>query len=293
MAELLDRYSLEMTTSDIGAVATAGELIDAGTEVSITYLPKDTPDARIATAIAVRRAGWVPVPHVSARRLLSREDLNAFLQLLSRQASVDRVFVVGGDPTTPEGPYEDALAIIRDDALLQHGIRKVGIAGYPEGHPRIAQEQLWTALRDKQAALAARGQSCEIVTQFSFNAEAVLRWLAQLRQEGITAPLKIGIPGPATAQSLLRYAARCGVGVSSKIMARYGLSLAKLLSPVGPELLIEELEGNLNPAVHGEVTLHLYPFGGLERTARWMCQFRSARRCAMPVTSPRTGTAGG
>lgn len=293
MTLLLNRYSLEITARDIGALEAAREIMDAHTEVSITYLPGDERNATIAAATAVRGAGMVPMPHISARRLPSSQDLNAFLERLTSEAHIDRVFVVGGDLVTPQGPYEDALAVIRSEHLRRYGIRKVGIAGYPEGHPSIPRDRLWLALRDKQAALAALGHSCEIVTQFSFDAEAILRWLEQLRQQGSTACVKIGIPGPASVKSLLRYAARCGVNVSTKMMAKYGLSLAKLLSRVGPEALIEELEASLNPARHGDVILHLYPFGGLERTARWVSQFRASRRRAASTPVEISGTTGG
>ena len=268
-------------------LAAVRQLTAPGTEVSITFLPGEERDARIDAAAAVRRAGMTPVPHIAARRIPSLEELDDFLGGLSHRAQVDRVFVVAGDSVDqPEGPFKDALALIRSGRLARYGVRKVGITGYPDGHPSISETQLWEALKRKHDTLTALGHSCEIVSQFSFDAEAVMRWLARLREAHIATPVKIGIPGPASVKSLLRFAARCGVGASTRVMAKYGLSLSKLLSSAGPDALVEELQANLEPMRHGEVRLHLYAFGGLERTARWAHEFRSARKQRIPAAAP-------
>ena len=52
-------------------------------------------------------------------------------------------------------------------------------------------------------------------------------------------------------------------------MAKYGLSITKLLGTAGPDRLIEGLAEGLQPA-HGDVRLHFYPFGGIERTVAWI-----------------------
>lgn len=284
VASLIDQPSLEMTIKDVPVLPAVRQLTGPDTEVSITFLPGEGCEARVEAAAAARRTGMIPVPHIAARRICSVEELDTFLEGLTHRAKVDRVFVVAGDSVGgPEGPFEDALALIRSGRLARYGIRKVGITGYPEGHPSISETQLWQALRHKHDTLTALGHSCEIVSQFSFDAEAVLRWLARLREERIATPVKIGIPGPASVKSLLRFAARCGVGASTRVMARYGLSLSKLLGAAGPETLIEELEANLDPARHGEVRLHLYAFGGLERTARWAHDFRASRPQRIPI----------
>jgi methylenetetrahydrofolate reductase (NADPH) len=74
---------------------------------------------------------------------------------------------------------------------------------------------------------------------------------------------------------LLAFAARCGVGASTKVMKKYGLSLTKLLSKARPDQLIQEYATGLDPARHGEVLIHIYPFGGLRATAVWVRDFRA------------------
>jgi len=268
--ELLRDYSLEITVKDVANFTEAASQLVPGTAVSITFLPGDEPDISVTYAKAVKHLGFEPVSHISARRLKSREELETFLARLSGEAGVTRAFVVAGDPPQPEGPYEDALSIIRSGLLAKHGIRRVGISGYPEGHPDIPQDKLWQALKDKIAALKESGQEVDITTQFGFDSEPVLSWLERLRGEGVEARVRLGIAGPASVRTLLRYASRCGVEASAKVISKYGASILNLLSTAGPDRMVEELAASLDPARYGDVTLHFYPFGGVKKTAEWI-----------------------
>lgn len=115
-----------------------------------------------------------------------------------------------------------------------------------------------------------------IMTQFGFDADRVPSWLAELRKDGVTARVYVGVPGPASIKTLIRFAARCGVGTSAGVMKKYGISITKLIGTAGPDLFVDALVGRLVSAVHGDVRLHLYPFGGLSRTAAWAGEY--ARR---------------
>lgn len=274
-AGLMRDYSIEMTAKDIEQLPEAAGLLPQGTQVSITFLPNDNPAGRVDAAEAVRAVGLVPVPHISARRINSQRELEGFLDALAARAQIDRVFVIAGDPQQPEGPYIDALAVISSGLLTKYGIKRVGIAGYPEGHPNIAQPVLWEALRAKCDILGDLGLDGEIVTQFGFDADPIAAWLRSTRKLGVTLPVRLGVAGPASVKTLLLFAARCGVGASAKVMSKYGLSLTRLLGTAGPNPLIDELESVLDPAIHGETKLHFYPFGGLTKTAEWARTFRT------------------
>ena len=274
---LLQNYSFEMTAKDVPQLEEAADLIPRDTKIAITFLPNETFPARVAAAARVRQLGFVPVPHISARRLKSQDELEAFLAALQREAAIDRAFVVAGDPPQPEGPYADALAVIRTGLLGKYGVSRVGISGYPEGHPEIGSEKLWQAKREKQAAIADMGHDFAVVTQFGFDAEPILSWLEQLRAANVHGLVRVGVPGPATVKTLLRFATRCGVGASTKVMSKYGVSITRLLTTAGPDALIIDLARGLDPARHGEVLLHFYPFGGLKTTAQWVRDFRHAQ----------------
>jgi methylenetetrahydrofolate reductase (NADH) len=271
---LLNNYSIEMTAKDVANLEQAADVIPKGTKIPVTFLPGETFEMRIAAAKRVRELGFLPIPHISARRLTSQAELEGFLDGLQREVGTDHAFVVAGDPPQPLGPYEDALSIIRSGLLAKYGIRRVGISGYPEGHPEIGNDKLWQAIRDKKTAILERGHDFAVVTQFSFDAEPVLAWLEQVRAAGIEATVRVGVPGPASVKRLLAFAARCGVGASTKVLQKYGISITKLLSTAGPDEIVREYATGLDPAKHGEVLLHFYPFGGLRATAEWVRDFQ-------------------
>ncbi len=131
----------------------------------------------------------------------------------------------------------------------------------------------------RERLVRAPARCVDQTVQIYFDADSaeelkpVIDWLADLRRSGIDAPVRLGVPGPASAATLMRFAARCGVAASGAVLARYGLSLAKLVQSTGPDKYISELVAGLDPAVHGEVGLHFYPFGGLAATAQWIERF--------------------
>jgi len=268
--DLMSGWSLEMTAKDIAELEKAAGAIPSGTRVSVTFLPGEDEAARVRAAVAARRAGFIPVPHLSARRLHSRAELERYLSQLNAQAGVDHVFVVAGDLAQPAGPFNDALGIIQSGVLEQYGITHVGISGYPEGHPGISKDRLWRALDEKTAALREHGLEGSIMTQFGFEAAPILNWLQDVRRRGITLPVWVGVPGPASVKTLLKFAARCGVNVSARVLGKYGLSLTRLLCQATPAALVDDLGAGYRRDLHGELRLHLYPFGGLANTVRWI-----------------------
>lgn len=274
-ARLLDGFSLEMTGKDVDAVRQAAPRLAPGTRVNVTYLANEDLGMRVAAAQAVRSLGLVPVPHVSARRLASRDQLVELLASLQAVDASSDVFVVGGDPPAPEGPFSDALSVIRSGLLQEHGVAHVGISGYPEGHPEITDAALWSALSEKAAALADASLDASIITQFSFDPDAVVAWIAAVRSRGVNLPIRVGVPGPAGVKRLLGYARRFGVGTSTGMVRKYGLSLTNLAGTAGPDRFVRALAAQLDPGAHGDVRLHLYAFGGLVATAEWAQAFRS------------------
>lgn len=274
LASLLADFSLEITGKDVPALEEAAPIIPAGTRINVTFLGHENLQLRVAAAAAVKRLGFVPVPHISARRLGSQADLEQLLAALAGEAAPADVFIIGGDPAEPAGPYTDALSVIRTGLLGKYGIVGVGIGGYPEGHPDIDGDRLWQALSDKYAALEELGLEPTVITQFGFDADPVFAWLTEVRRRGIHAPVRIGVPGPAGVKRLLNYARRFGVGSSASIVHKYGFSLTNLLGTAGPDRMINEFARRRDDFVYGTMKLHFYTFGGLSATARWVQDFR-------------------
>jgi len=275
-ATVTEGFSLEITAKDIEALRDAAALIPVDTPVAITFLPGEEAEARVAAAVAVREMGFEPMPHFSARRITSQDHFEDYLEAVVREAGVSRCFIVAGDPPEPQGPYFDTMALLATGAFERAGIKAIGVGGHPEGHPNMSTEQAWDVLQAKVAEIERRGMAPLVVTQFGFDPDAFLTWLKEARARGIDTPVRIGIPGPAGIKTLLRFAARCGVGASASVMAKYGLSITNLLGSAGPDKLVDTFAAKLGEE-HGRVRLHFYPFGGLVRTVEWIAAYTSNR----------------
>jgi len=271
-----DGYSLEITAKDVVSLQAAAPRIPIETPIAVTFLPGEEAPARIAAAKAVRELGFEPMPHFSARRIGDAAEFEDYLGAVVSQAGVKRCFVIAGDPAEAAGPYNDSSELIATGLFEKAGIKAIGVGGHPEGHPNMSEAQCWEVLSAKCADIDARGMAPLVVTQFGFDPDAALRWLAELRQRGIAAPVRIGVPGPAGIKTLLRFAARCGVGASASVLAKYGISITALLGSAGPDKLVDALAAGLGEA-HGPVRLHFYPFGGLEKTVDWIAAYRAKK----------------
>jgi methylenetetrahydrofolate reductase (NADPH) len=106
-----------------------------------------------------------------------------------------------------------------------------------------------------------------IVTQFCFDAPAIVTWIARLRDFGIEHPVRVGLAGPTSLATLLRYAKRCGVRASAQGLARQAGLLRQLFAMSTPDALVRTLAERRGEL--GEIAPHFFSFGGLALTARW------------------------
>lgn len=274
---MVDGYSLEMTAKELEGLREAASLIRPGTQVAVTFLPGESLEQRVEAAVLVRELGFEPIVHLSARRIESEAQLDWYLGEITQKAGVKRVFIIAGDPPEAEGPYETSLQIIETGLLEKHGIEIVGVGGHPEGHPNNTAAELWDWMERKIAAVRAHGMVPLVVTQFAFDDDAIVAWLAEMRVRGIDVPVRLGVPGPAGIKRLLGFAKRCGVGASASVMLKYGVSITNLLGSAGPDKLVDSLRAKLNDS-HGRVRLHLYPFGALKASASWINDYDARHR---------------
>jgi methylenetetrahydrofolate reductase (NADPH) len=179
-SELLIGGSLEISPRELHRAADVAALLPANTCVYIPSLP-GLPLARTLEAIAaMRAAGLDPVPHVSARRILNEEEFRAFLKEAVAKHGVHRVLLLGGDEPKAKGPFTDSLQILESGLLADSGIREIGVAGYPEGHPRISAGSLQEAFDRKRRLTREQGLGMYVVTQFSFALHRVVEYCANL-----------------------------------------------------------------------------------------------------------------
>jgi methylenetetrahydrofolate reductase (NADPH) len=267
--------SIETTARNPGEIDGYPFLVPKGSDVYAAWTPGMPAAHIVSVAGRLRRMGMNPVPHIAARKLPDAAAAAALLARLRDEAGVTRVLLVAGDGQAAFGPYASSLALLETGLLEAHGIRGVGVAGYPEGHPQIPEAALWEALERKADSARRRGIELYLVAQFCFDGQAVLAWLRRLRARGIAAPVRVGVAGPATVRTLLNYGMRCGIGTSLRALPSRAVSLTRLLARHGPEdvvYAVARAEAGLNIA-----GLHVFPFGGFAQSAQWLRDVAAGR----------------
>jgi methylenetetrahydrofolate reductase (NADPH) len=269
LSELLVAGSLELSPRELHRAIDVAALLPANTCMYIPSLP-GLPLARTMEAVAaIRGAGLDPVPHVSARRILNGDEFKDFLKEASARYGVHRVLLVGGDEPRPKGPFADSLKLLESGLLADSGIREIGVAGYPEGHPRISD--LTQSFERKLRLAREQGLGVYVVTQFSFAPGRVVEYCARLARSAPEVSIYVGVAGPTDPVALARYAQRCGVSVSLRALRNLGSGIARLVTHSDPhEQLVALARYSLSREPSNVVGVHLYSFGGVLRTASWM-----------------------
>jgi methylenetetrahydrofolate reductase (NADPH) len=207
-----------------------------------------------------------------ARRTESASFLKDYLARFVGEAGVQRVLVVAGDIAQPVGEFESALQILEGGFIENAGIKKVGVAGHPEGHKDVSDPVLRDAIIRKNAYADKTGADVQIVTQFVFLPAPVIEWEAANGAINHL-PVRIGLPGLATLKTLLKYAIDCGAGPSLAAVSKHATNLTKLVTVSAPDELIVGLatyrEQQPQTRIRG---VHFFPFGGLKRTAEWLAK---------------------
>lgn len=277
IAELVTGGSLEISPRELHRAAEVAALLPKGSCVYIPSLPGLPLSRTLEMVGTLRAAGLDPVPHVSARRILDKQDFRRFLKQCVNDCGVHRVLVIGGDEPKAKGPYNDSLEVLRDGILAEAGIREIGVSGYPEGHPRIAGPVLEDCFRKKLQLADEQGLGIYVVTQFSFAPKRIVDFCAGLARSAPSVSVYVGVAGPSDPAALLRYAQRCGVSTSLRALRNLGTGIARLVVHTDPQEQVAALGGYLQNREAGNVVgVHLYSFGGAVRTASWMRERISA-----------------
>ena len=263
-------WSIEVTPAGATKVESFGDALAPGTDVNVTFLPGSDPADTAKVAARLRDEGMHPIPHIAARSIKDKDQLNGILKALKDQASVDEVLIIGGGVDNPVGDFDSSMQILETGLIQDHGIGKIGVSGHPEGSPDINADALAHALAWKNEFAKKEGLDLYIETQFCFEAAQVLQWERDIRAAGNALPIRIGIPGPATIKTLFRFAQISGIGPSMRFISKQAKNVAKLLTVQAPDLLLSELaEGMASDENCLLAHFHYYPFGGFAKTATY------------------------
>jgi len=263
------------------------EQFAAGLDVTITFLPGDNFRSNVETAIALRRAGFNPVPHIAACEIPSREALNDFVARLRSEADVQRVLLIAGDVAAARGPFKSSRDVAATGLLQAHGITRVSIAGHPEGHPYLDEAATFASLECWRDWSRETGVRVDIVTQFCFEAAPILKFLSELKARNIDLPVVVGLAGPATPATLTKFALRCGIGNSMRALRGQIGRFGRLLVDTGPDDVMHGLEAAPRAATSAISGFHIFPFGGLRKARNWLRDYpANAPELARAPSSP-------
>lgn len=269
--ELATSASLEMGAHRPGDARRIAELLPTGTLVYVNHLPRHSLEDTLRGLIAAREAGLEPVPHLAARRVTSKAELTSFLRRAVGDAGIKKVLLLGGDVSEPVGPFADAASILREGELPASGIREVGLAGYPEGHPRIFSQSLSAALTEKLGLARAQGLGAYVVTQFSFAPNRIVEYCAGLGRTAPDVPVYVGLPGPTNPAQLLKFAQICGVSASLRALQAQGMGAVRLFTHTDPSDQLAAVAIHVaGGGAANVVGVHLFSFGGVGPSAEWI-----------------------
>lgn len=270
-AALVSGFSIEVTPRDIGRVAPLSRVLVPGTRVYVTALPGVSWEETVSTTKVVTAEGMRPVPHLAVRSVADRETLRRMIGSVA-EAGAAELLLVAGSFDRPTGAYGDTVEVLISGLLEEAGIRRVGVAGHPEGNRDIGEPGLARALRAKNAVAAERGLDLYLVTQFCFAAAPVVAWERRIREAGNRLPVVVGLPGVTSPARLLRFGLACGVGASLTVLRKQAGGVLKLAT-AGEHRPSATLDGlaAARRADPGSLLrgVHFFPFGAVERTAAW------------------------
>jgi methylenetetrahydrofolate reductase (NADPH) len=273
LAALLSSASVEISSRG-HQLTELRDIFAAGTEVTVTFLPGDNYRHNVETASALRRAGYIPVPHIAAREMPSREALDDFLARLRGEADVTRILLIAGDVAAARGPFRSSRDVAASGLLEARGILRLSVAGHPEGHPYLEAadalavlEAWWSWARETRVRV-------DVMTQFCFESAPILEWIGSLDARGIRLPVIVGLAGPATPATLMKFALRCGVGNSMRAVRGQIGRFGRLLTDTGPDEVVRGLQSAPAAATAPIAGFHLFPFGGLRKSGDWLRGYR-------------------
>jgi methylenetetrahydrofolate reductase (NADPH) len=232
--------------------------------ITVTASPRRGIDATIDLAERLGRQGYQVVPHISARLIRDDEHLR---EVLARVAAIGRreIFVIAGDAKEQAGQFPDSVSLLTALMTEPHGMREIGVTGYPERHSFIDDDLTIQAMWDK------RRIATYIVSNLCFDPRVVKKWIGRVRRRGVQLPIHIGLAGVADPAKLLRISTRIGVVDSARFLRGHSNWFVRMVQPGGydPGRFTTGLLPDLAMPDRKIAGLHVFTFNEIEPTERW------------------------
>ena len=235
------KFSLEITSK------TELSILPGLNDVYVTMLPGTDYKEVAKKAGELVRSGYNPIPHFPARSIKDENELKDYVKIC-KDYGVKQALVIGGG-REPIGKYHCSLQLL--ETGLFKGM-KIGIAGHPEGSPDISDLELEKAMKNKTPL------ADYIVTQWLLDPSVIADFISKQ-----TLPVHVGITGPLKISSLIKFASIVGAKNSLNFLKSNTSKALDLLKPKDPNDLINDLKKFTEH-------FHIYTFGGLKETNKWL-----------------------
>ena len=254
------RYEV-LPTEDVEGLVLAH--VPPEVRITITASPRRGMDATLRLAESLVRQGYSVVPHISARLVRDAAHLREILAAVRAMGASD-VFVVAGDAREPAGEFPDSVSLLSAMAP-DHGLRDIGVTGYPESHSFIDDDVTVQAMWDK------RRIATYIVSNLCFDPRVVKKWVTRVRRRRVELPIFVGMAGVAEPAKLLRVSTRIGIADSARFLRGHSNWFLRMLQPGGydPGRFVSALVPELAQPDRNVSGVHVFTFNEIEPTERW------------------------
>ena len=216
-------------------------------DVYITMLPGGDYKDTAKQAVNLVKSGYNPIPHFPARSIESETQLKDYISIC-KDGGVKQALIIGGS-REPIGKFDSSIQLLETGYFEQ---MKIGIAGHPEGSPDISDSKLEKAMEDKKP------YADYIVTQWLMDPQLIIDFISKQ-----SVPVHVGITGPLKITSLIKFANIVGAKNSINFLKSNFSKALDLMKPKDPNELIGKLKMHTN-------FFHIYTFGGLKETNKWL-----------------------
>ena len=236
-------FSIEISPS------TDLDTLPALKDVYITLLPGGDFKQTADQAEKLVKKGFNPIPHIPARSIESEVQLKEYISRC-KDGGTKQVLVIGGS-REPIGDFDSSIQLLETGYFED---MKIGIAGHPEGSPDISDSELEKAMNEKKP------YADYIVTQWLLDHQPILDFISKQ-----TVPVHVGITGPLKITSLIKFANIVGAKNSLNFLKSNFSKALDLMKPKDPNDLIGKVKSYTN-------NFHIYTFGGLKETNKWLME---------------------
>lgn len=184
----------------------------------------------------------------------SKAEVQAAAKQFVAQGVGHFVALRGDSPSGDYQPHADGFAYANDlvAGLREWFVGTISVAAYPEVHPQAPSSA--KDLHFLKVKLDAGAN--QIITQYCYDTDTLLRFAEQTQKAGIQAPILMGIMPIHDIAAVQRFSARCGASVPQDIVDRFAaFDQSQDMAKLGVEVAYEQCQRLLD---NGFDQFHFY-----------------------------------